>query len=146
MTDRTHPSPRGNDGGVGTLTPPPRWSPELAERALPLVRRIAEDILEASRTLGAQRVLASDPDDADVRALEDEIAVLVAELESLGCRWSDWTADSGLVDFPARIDGEDVTLCWKTDEAHVAWFRPVDGAFTERRPVPVHLRGGAKSD
>lgn len=43
--------------------------------------------------------------------------------------------DTGLVDFPTVIDGEEAYLCWKLGEPSVAhWHRPEDG-FAGRRPL-----------
>jgi hypothetical protein len=42
---------------------------------------------------------------------------------------------SGLVDFPAQIEGRDAYLCWKLGEPAVAhWHSPDDG-FQGRRPL-----------
>ncbi len=43
--------------------------------------------------------------------------------------------DSGLVDFPAIVDGEPAFLCWRLGEERVAhWHRPDEG-FAGRRPL-----------
>ena len=42
---------------------------------------------------------------------------------------------TGLVDFPARIDGDEAYLCWRLGEEEVAhWHSPEDG-FQGRRPL-----------
>lgn len=42
---------------------------------------------------------------------------------------------TGLVDFPAEIEGNEAYLCWKLGEAEVAfWHSPEDG-FEGRRPL-----------
>lgn len=43
---------------------------------------------------------------------------------------------TGLVDFPAEIDGRAAFLCWRLGEPEVAyWHSPEDG-FQGRRPLP----------
>ncbi len=44
--------------------------------------------------------------------------------------------DPALVDFPARIDGREVYLCWKLGEKRVAYYHPVDEGFSTRKPLP----------
>ena len=63
------------------------------------------------------------------------------ELETIGCYYKDWGFDKGLIDFPARIGGEDVYLCWRSDENEVAWYHPVEGGYAGRRPIPAELLG-----
>ncbi|MBI4061048.1 MAG: DUF2203 domain-containing protein [Elusimicrobia bacterium] len=41
-----------------------------------------------------------------------------------------------LVDFPARLDGREVYLCWKLGEKRVAYYHPVDGGYSTRKPLP----------
>lgn len=43
--------------------------------------------------------------------------------------------ESGLVDFPSVVEGDDAFLCWKLGEPSVRyWHRPEDG-FAGRRPL-----------
>jgi hypothetical protein len=42
---------------------------------------------------------------------------------------------TGLVDFPARIDGEDAWLCWRLGEPEVAYWHPRTSGFSDRRPL-----------
>src|SRR5919201_4344165 len=41
----------------------------------------------------------------------------------------------GLVDFPARIGGEIVYLCWQHGEARVGWWHTLGGGFAGRKPL-----------
>jgi hypothetical protein len=61
------------------------------------------------------------------------------ELEALGCFYKDWNFDLGLVDFPALIDGEEVLLCWRSDEPEVRWYHPLDGGYSGRKPIPENI-------
>lgn len=51
-----------------------------------------------------------------------------------GCRVTD--VETGLVDFPAEVNGEPVYLCWQKDELEVGYYHPLEGGFAGRRPLP----------
>ncbi|MCC6408431.1 MAG: DUF2203 domain-containing protein [Planctomycetes bacterium] len=116
------------------------FTPEQANRTLPLVKRIVGDILEKGREL---RALARRPNDAvsveRAPLLEREVRELLAELERIGCSYKDWGFEHGLVDFPGEIDGERVLLCWRSDEAEVSWYHLADTGFAGRVPIPERL-------
>jgi hypothetical protein len=42
---------------------------------------------------------------------------------------------TGLVDFPADVDGRRVFLCWRLGEDEVAWYHDEDSGFAGRRPL-----------
>lgn len=44
-------------------------------------------------------------------------------------------AANGIVDFPARRDGEPVYLCWRPGEAAVGHWHSRDGGFAGRQPL-----------
>jgi hypothetical protein len=41
-----------------------------------------------------------------------------------------------LVDFPGRIDGRDVLLCWKPGETEVRWYHGLYEGMMGRKPIP----------
>ncbi|MEQ1919522.1 MAG: DUF2203 domain-containing protein, partial [Elusimicrobiota bacterium] len=41
-----------------------------------------------------------------------------------------------LVDFPARVDGDEAYLCWKLGEKRVSFYHPVNEGFSTRKPLP----------
>ena len=43
--------------------------------------------------------------------------------------------DTGLIDFPAERDGEQVFLCWRLGEGDVAYYHGVHSGFSGRRPL-----------
>lgn len=108
---------------------------------LPLVRRIVEDVLAAGRAMRAHAVRPR-PDAEQVRLYDRELEhlrSLIRELEDLGGSFKDWRFDVGLVDFPARIDGEDVLLCWRSDEPAIRYYHGVEEGYAGRKPIPPHL-------
>lgn len=64
----------------------------------------------------------------------------LARVQELIERLEEWELvlrdlDSGLVDFPATVDGSDAYLCWRLGEPEVAhWHSPDDG-FRGRRSL-----------
>ncbi len=114
------------------------FSPEEAHRTLPLVRKIVDDILNTSREI---RLLTEDNDgineyDPQVKKLVSELNGFMAELEEIGCFYKDWNFAIGLVDFPAIINGEEVFLCWKSDEDNIKFYHNVESGFSGRKPIP----------
>jgi hypothetical protein len=43
--------------------------------------------------------------------------------------------DTGLLDFPAVIDGEEALLCWRVGEGQIAYWHTLDGGFAGRTPL-----------
>lgn len=41
-----------------------------------------------------------------------------------------------LLDFPARLEGQDVLLCWLEGDDRLGWYHRVDLGFAGRRPLP----------
>ena len=61
------------------------------------------------------------------------VAELMERLQEWGLELRDMA--TGLVDFPAIVDGEEAYLCWRLGEAEVAyWHGPEDG-FNGRLPI-----------
>lgn len=120
------------------------FTPQEANKRLPLIKQIVGDILDKSRNLKfivAQRDLESQNFAYD-KTLND-MQRLIDELEALGCYYKDWNFGNGLVDFPALIDDKEVLLCWRSDEPDVRWYHPVEEGFAGRQPIPEHLLEGA---
>jgi hypothetical protein len=42
---------------------------------------------------------------------------------------------SGLVDFPAEVEGRRVFLCWRLGEERVAWFHGPQAGYSGRKPL-----------
>ncbi len=104
---------------------------EEAVRALPLVRQIVEDILATARRI---RELPDGNDQAS--RLKAELQEHLLELEDMGCFYKDWDFSIGLVDFPALVNGETVFLCWRSDEAELAWYHRIEDGFQGRKRLP----------
>ena len=107
------------------------FTPYEAAKTLPLVRRIVEDILQT-----AERYRSLEEDAAEREGLAEVIEEHLEELEEIGCFYKDWNYSVGLVDFPARIDGEIVFLCWRSDESKLSFYHRIEDGYAGRRPIP----------
>ncbi|HEX2235782.1 MAG TPA: DUF2203 domain-containing protein [Actinomycetota bacterium] len=71
----------------------------------------------------------------------DRWARVLGRVTELLERLQEWEVElkdvsTGLVDFPAVVEGEEAYLCWRLGEPEVAfWHRRQDG-FRGRRPLP----------
>ncbi len=114
------------------------FTPEEAQRTLPLVKRIVDDILHTAgeaREIGL--TLEGDPESHPaIQARLQEIEGYFRELEAIGCYFKDWSFERGVVDFPAVIDGEEVYLCWDRREEHIRYYHALQEGYDQRRPIP----------
>lgn len=122
------------------------FSIDQANRALPLVRRIVQDIVddyarwqEMVKRLdvmaaSAQRDAAAvDRLQRDIQSAARAIDGYVRELTELGVEMKGF--DVGLVDFPGEMGGRPVYLCWRLGESSVAHWHERDAGYAGRRPL-----------
>ena len=127
---------------------------DQANRTLPLVRKIVEDVVREHRRwqeavvelelLGTTNVpglpdprLA--PLEKRIQKLAREIDGFQAELESLGIQLKDRRI--GLIDFPSELEGQAVLLCWQLGEPSVQFWHDVDSGYAGRQPLSPTLVG-----
>ncbi len=128
------------------------YTVDRANRALPYVSRIVDDIVETHRKWEEAVVqldllgISSSAEDAGQRlaALEKQIQLMArdidacqAELEQVGVQLKDRRI--GLVDFPSEMDGRAVLLCWCLGEASVQYWHELDAGFSGRQPLAPSL-------
>lgn len=65
--------------------------------------------------------------------LVESIHAALERIHSTGCIVKD--LESGLLDFPARMNGEDVYLCWKLGEDRIRFYHRQDEGFSGRKPI-----------
>jgi hypothetical protein len=124
---------------------------EEANAALAEVRPLAERLVahrQELRTARAQRgelVMrvagnGSGVDPQELVDLDEQIATELAGvahcvngIHALGALVKD--PDSGLVDFPARVEGEEAYLCWQLGEDEIAYWHGVEEGFAGRKQL-----------
>jgi hypothetical protein len=117
-----------------------------ANRTLPLVRRIVEDLVR-DHHLWEDKVrefevatAGASPERPDVIAellqmeaqrLAKDIESYIAELAELGviCKGM----NIGLVDFRGQLDGREIFYCWKLGEPSVMFWHETDAGFVVRQ-------------
>lgn len=136
------------------LARPRYFTAASANRMLPLVRAIVQDIVDLNHDLqdrgqrlddlrdsaGSGRRREDDLYAEEVAQMQrdlehdaDRLQDYVQELEKLGVQFKD--PGKGLVDFPTVIDGKDAFLCWRLGEPEVGYWHPLDGGFLSRRSL-----------
>ncbi|PYX88727.1 MAG: DUF2203 domain-containing protein [Acidobacteria bacterium] len=67
----------------------------------------------------------------------------VGEIDATGVQVKD--LDIGLLDFPCRVDGEIILLCWKLGEQGITHWHGTDEGFAGRKPIDERIaRAGKK--
>jgi len=121
------------------------FTPTEATQTLPLVRKIVADLLVKGRRLREIEKLEAM---LVTQEIEDELSLLNQDMEGhhqeltqIGCSYRDWNFELGLVDFPSVIEGQDVLLCWKSDEPSLIHYHGLTDGFRGRKPIPPSLLG-----
>jgi len=124
-----------------------------ANRTLPLVKRIVADITEEYaewRVLvrryevvagGSRADEGESVEQVQLREAIDRVArrvtTYIEELQQIGCVLKGF--EEGVVDFPARFDGRDVSLCWKLGEPEVSHWHEVSAGYAGRQPISARI-------
>ena len=119
---------------------------EEANRTLPLVSRIVDDLVRDHRIWEDKvrefelATVGSSPEHPDAIAellqseaqrLARDIEGYIAELNDLGVIVKGM--DTGLVDFRGQMDGREVYYCWKLGEPSVMYCHEIDAGFVGRQ-------------
>ena len=131
-----------------------QFTVDQANRTLPLVRKILEDVVAHHRRwretileldLAASTARADDPHtnpvDLERKALTlaRELEGYTRELADLGIQLKD--PRLGLVDFPSEVGGRPVLLCWRLGEPEVQFWHEVDAGYAGRQRLSPELVG-----
>jgi len=65
--------------------------------------------------------------------LEESLRTAIEKIHSTGCLVKD--LDIGLLDFPSRLNNEDVYLCWRLGEDRIRFYHRQDEGFSGRKPI-----------
>jgi hypothetical protein len=104
------------------------WKRDFEEKYMELRRKKSEET----------EVLDGEKDpfffmEAELEFLQIEARGLIQGFQLKGVELKD--IDSGLVDFPGRIDGQEVLLCWKQGEDGIHYYHGRHEGFAGRKPI-----------
>ena len=130
---------------------PRHFTPEEANALLAQVRPLTEQLVEHRASLAAAQserkqlalqiagngggVDLTGAAALDVRIAQEHagVARCVNAIHALGGVVKD--AETGLVDFPARLAGAEAFLCWRLGEDEIAYWHGLDEGFPGRKPL-----------
>ncbi len=141
-----------------TIARPKFYSVEEANARVPLLRSILRDVTELSHDLKGlhERLILLQTDGALDAVQEREVVRLSAEMDARQRAMSGYQREltqlgavlkddfMGLVDFPAWLDGREVCLCYKLDEAEISFWHEVDAGYGGRRPLQISRTRGSR--
>lgn len=115
---------------------------EEAKKTFPLVKKIVKDILDCGFEIRsiADSAAGNIEENEEVEALISKMKKYMNELEEIGCYYKDWSYSIGLVDFPSIIDGNEVLLCWRSDEPEIMFYHPIYEGYVGRKEIPEEYR------
>lgn len=74
---------------------------------------------------------------AKVRVEREAVVHVIREaldrIQSTGCVVKD--LDNGLLDFPARLNDEEIYFCWRVGEDRIRYYHRQDEGFSGRKPI-----------
>ena len=83
---------------------------------------------------------AEDIDETELRRLRlrmqgiiDQMQAAVGRIDSLSISLRD--IESGLIDFPALVNGRQVCLCWRLGEDAIGWWHELSAGIAGRRLI-----------
>ena len=134
--------------GPQFLTPQPvfssrprrRFTLAQANRALPLVRRVVNDIVQTREQATQLQSCLESSSAKDQKRIQQDLDVAIDklhtyldELTEIGCELKDFQV--GLVDFIGSHQGREIYLCWKLGEEKIAYFHELSAGVAGRIPV-----------
>jgi hypothetical protein len=66
----------------------------------------------------------------------------LAEIDATGVQVKD--IDIGLLDFPCKVEGEIVLLCWKLGESKITHWHGTSEGFAGRKPIDERIANAGK--
>ena len=75
---------------------------------------------------------------ADMEAQLQQVRETIAEIDAIGVQVKD--LETGLLDFPFRLEDEVVLLCWQLGETSIEHWHTADAGYKGRQPVDERFR------
>jgi hypothetical protein len=135
---------------------------EEAQSLLPLLesllkraiesKRAAEEVETAIAELGRKiylaggmrvDVAAAGKQRTELQEHLERVRESIAEIDAIGVQVKD--VETGLLDFPCRVDDQTVLLCWRMGETAIEHWHTVEDGFKGRRPLDERFRRRSNS-
>ncbi len=108
---------------------------ERLEREIQLLRQ--QIFLSGGMTVDISGVARNRTEtEAQVQKAKDALG----EIDSIGVQVKD--LDTGLLDFPCRVDGDLVLLCWRRGESRIEYWHTLEAGFRGRQPLDERFGRG----
>lgn len=75
---------------------------------------------------------------AEMEGYLQRVRESIAEIDAIGVQVKD--LDTGLLDFPFRLDDQVVLLCWQMGESSIEHWHTTDAGYKGRQPVDERFR------
>jgi len=77
---------------------------------------------------------------AEMESHLERVRESIAEIDSIGVQVKD--LESGLLDFPFKLDDTVVLLCWRMGESTIEHWHTLESGFKGRKPVDERFKRG----
>jgi len=135
---------------------------EEAQSLLPLLESLLKRAIEGKRAAeeietriselgrriylaGGMRVNVADAGKqrTELQMLLERVRESIAEIDAIGVQVKDM--DTGLLDFPCKVDDQVVLLCWRMGEPSIEHWHTMEDGFKGRRPLDERFRRRSNS-
>ena len=79
----------------------------------------------------------------EVQSHLERVRESVTEIDAIGVQVKD--LDTGLLDFPCRVDEQVVLLCWRMGESAIEHWHTIEDGFKGRKPLDERFRRRSNS-
>ena len=111
-----------------------------ANARIPQVRDLLTQLRDERDALIRLRDRSQEPDadDEERRRIHLRMQGIVDQMQAAVVRIDDWSItlrdiQTGLIDFPALVNGRQVCLCWRLGEDEVEWWHELADGFAGRK-------------
>lgn len=123
------------------------FSVQEAEELIPEIEKIFASVIEIAGKIQSKSELIG-----RLQGQKDaaQLAIEQSQLEFLTGGMEDWLRkildlgaypkglNPALVDFPHRLNGREVYLCWQVGEKHISHYHGIEEGFPGRKKLPAH--------
>ena len=111
-----------------------------ANARIPQVRELLTQLRDERDALIRLRDRSQEPDadEEERRRIHLRMQGIVDQMQAAVVRIDDWSItlrdiQTGLIDFPALVNGRQVCLCWRLGEDEVEWWHELADGFAGRK-------------